>query len=338
MNAAPGTIGSQQSPAPAAGGASWLRARLATERRRMLWVWLVLAAWPFVAPNDYVLSLGVLFFVNLILVASLNLVLGYAGQISMCHGALYGLGAYVSGVLSVKWGVTPALGAVAAVVATAAAATLIALPTLRLRGHYLAMGTLGFNAILSVLFVELVPLTGGPNGLSGIAPVRLFGFELDTPGRYYPLAWTAGFVVMFLILNLVSSRTGRALNAVAGSEIAAGALGVDAYRLKVAVFACSAGMAGLAGALYAHFNMFASPETFTFSTSVLLVVMVAIGGWGTFWGPFLGALLFTALPELLRKVHDAELLIFGLSMVLVLLYFQGGLVGLLGRLSRSMRR
>lgn len=333
MSATPGTFGSE-TPSPVDRGPSWLRGRLATERRRMLWVWLVLAAWPFVAPNDYVLSLGVLFFVNLILIASLNLVLGYAGQISMCHGALYGLGAYVSGVLSVRWGVTPLLGTLAAVALTALAATLIALPTLRLRGHYLAMGTLGFNAILSVLFVELVPLTGGPNGLSGIAPFRLFGIDLDTPSRFFPLMWVAGFVVMFLILNLVSSRTGRALNAVAGSEVAAGALGVDAYRLKVATFACSAGMAGLAGALYAHFNMFASPETFSFATSVLLVVMVAIGGWGTFWGPFLGALLFTALPELLRKVHDAELLIFGLSMVLVLLYFQGGLVGLLGRLRR----
>lgn len=311
-----------------------LRTRLSLERRRLLLVWLAMAAWPFVSPNDYILSLGVVFFINLILVASLNLVLGYAGQISMCHGALFGLGAYVSGVLSVRYGVAPLTGTLVAVVATALAATLIALPTLRLRGHYLAMGTLGFNAILSVLFVELVPLTGGPNGLSGIAPFRLLGIELDTSRRFFPLAWAAGFVVMFLILNLVSSRTGRALAAVSGSEIAAGALGVDAYRLKVVTFACAAGFAGLAGALYAHFNMFASPETFSFSTSVLLVVMVAIGGWGTFWGPFLGALLFTAMPELLREVHDAELLIFGLSMVLVLLYFQGGLVGLLGRLRR----
>ncbi len=314
--------------------ASQLRARLSTERRRLLLVWLALAVWPFVAPNDYIVSLGVLFFVNLILVASLNLVLGYAGQISMCHGALYGLGAYVSGVLSVRYGVTPALGALVAVATTALAATLIALPTLRLRGHYLAMGTLGFNAILSVLFVELVPLTGGPNGLSGIPPISVFGIDLDTPARFYPVAWSAGLLVMFLILNLVSSRTGRALAAVSSSEIAAGALGVDAYRLKMATFACAAAFAGLAGSLYAHFNMFASPETFSFATSVLLVVMVAIGGWGTFWGPFLGALLFTAMPELLRKVHDAELLIFGLSMVLVLLYFQGGLVGLLGRLRR----
>ncbi|MBN9429354.1 MAG: branched-chain amino acid ABC transporter permease [Burkholderiales bacterium] len=324
-------LNSESERKTAAGGQ---RARLHAQRLRLALVWLVLLAWPLVAPNDYITSLGVMFFINLILVASLNLVLGYAGQISLCHGALFGLGAYISGVLSARYGLTPALGMLIAVAGTAFAALLIALPTLRLRGHYLAMGTLGFNAILSVLFVELVPITGGPNGLSGIAPFRLFGFELDTPTRFYPLAWFAGFLTMFLILNLVSSRNGRALRAVAGSEIAAGALGIDAFRLKVATFAFSAGLAGLAGALYAHFNMFASPETFSFFTSVLLVVMVALGGWGTFWGPFLGALLFTAAPELLRQVHDAELFLFGLCMILVLLYFQNGLIGMFDKLRR----
>ncbi len=311
-----------------------LTSRLRSQRIRLAVLWLAMLGWPLVAPNDYILSLGVMFFINLLLVASLNLVLGYAGQISMCHGALFGLGAYVSGVLSVRYDLSPLAGIAAATAAAAAVATLIALPTLRLRGHYLAMGTLGFNAILSVLFVELVPLTGGPNGLSGIAPVRVFGIELVTPGQYFPLAWAAGFAGMFLILNLVTSRHGRALRAVAVSEIAAGALGADAFRLKVAVFAFSAALAGLAGALYAHFNLFASPETFGFFTSVLLIVMVALGGWGTYWGPMLGALVYTAVPELLRDVHDAELFLFGLCMILVLLYFENGLIGLLTRRRR----
>ncbi|MGE0796675.1 MAG: branched-chain amino acid ABC transporter permease [Lautropia sp.] len=315
-------------------GRTGLAATLRSQRIRLVVLWLVMLGWPLIAPNDYILSLGVLFFVNLLLVASLNLVLGYAGQISLCHGALFGLGAYISGVLSVRYDLTPLLGMAAAVAGTALVASLIALPTLRLRGHYLAMGTLGFNAILSVLFVELVPLTGGPNGLAGIAPVRLFGFELDTPSRYFPLAWLCGLVAMWLILNLVASRHGRALRVVAGSEIAAGALGVDAFRLKVAVFAFSAALAGLAGALYAHFNLFASPETFGFFTSVLLIVMVALGGWGSYWGPLLGALVYTAVPELLRDVHDAELFIFGLCMILVLLYFENGLVGLFKRSRR----
>lgn len=309
-----------------------LARRLARDRMRLALLWTALLAWPLVAPNDYILSLGVMFMINLVLVASLNLVLGYAGQISLCHGAFFGLGAYLSGVLSVRYGVSPAFGLAAAIAGTTLAATLIALPTLRLRGHYLAMGTLGFNAILTVLFNELVPLTGGPNGLAGIAPFAVAGYELDTPRRFYFLAWLAAGVVMLLILNLVAGRVGRGLRAVAASEIAADALGVDTFRYKVAVFSLSAGFAGLAGALYAHFNMYASPETFSFFTSVLLVVMVALGGWGSYWGPVFGALIYTAMPELLRRFQDAELFLFGLCMIVVLLYVPGGIAGLLSRI------
>lgn len=288
-------------------------------------LWLLMLAWPFVAPNDYILSLGVVFLINLILVASLNLAMGYAGLISLCHGAFFGLGAYISGVLSAKYGVSPWFGIFAGTLGTAAAAFVIAIPTLRLRGHYLAMGTLGFNAIIGVLFVELVPLTGGPNGLIGIEPFGISGFWLDTPGRFFFLSWAIGFVVMFFVLNLVSGPIGRNLRAVAGSEAVADTLGIDTVRLKIALFSLSAALAGLAGVLYAHFNLFASPETFGVFTSVLILVMVALGGAGTFWGPFFGALIFTAVPELLRSLQDAELLIFGLCMIVVLLYFPGGI-------------
>jgi branched-chain amino acid transport system permease protein len=318
--------------------AGTLSRRLSGDRLRLAVLWAVLLAWPWVAPNEYILSLGVMFLINLVLIASLNLVLGYAGQISLCHGAFFGLGAYVSGVLSVRYGITPAAGMAAAVAGTTLAAVLIALPTLRLRGHYLAMGTLGFNAILTVLFNELIPLTGGPNGLAGIAPFAFFGIELDTPGKFYFIAWFLAGVVMLLILNLVSGRIGRGLRAVSGSEVAAGALGVDAFRFKVAAFSISAGFAGLAGAMYAHFNMYASPETFSFFTSVLLVVMVALGGWGNYWGPVFGALIYTAMPELLRKFQDAELFLFGLCMIVVLLYLPGGVAALAGRIAARRRR
>ena len=311
---------------PALGG------QLAHARIRLGLLWLVFLAWPFVAPNDYILSLGVAFFINLILIASLNLVMGYAGQISLCQAAFFGLGAYISGVLNVKAGITPGVGVWIAIAGTTLAAALIALPTLRLRGHYLAMGTLGFNAILSVLFNQLIPLTGGPNGLSGVDPFSAFGFALDTPQRFFFLAWAVSGVVMLLLMNLLAGRIGRALRAIAGSEIAASALGVNTFRLKVATFSLSAGLAGLAGSLYVHFNLYASPETFSFFASVLLVVMVALGGWGAYWGPVFGALIYTAVPELLREFQDAELLIFGLAMIAVLLYLPGGVTGLLRRI------
>lgn len=303
----------------------------------LLVVWAVFAAWPFVVANDYVLSLGIFFFINLLLLGGLNVAMGYAGQISLCQAGFFGLGAYVSGVLATRWGVPPMLGMVAAMLGAALSAFVIGLPALRLRGHYLSMATLGFNAILSVLFTELVSLTGGPNGLSGIPPVSLFGLELDTPERFFWLAWGSGLVMMLLIASLLASRPGRALRAVAGSEIAADSMGIDPFRSKLSAFIVSAVCAGLAGSLYAHFNQYASPETFSFAASVLLVVMVALGGWGHFWGPVCGAAVFTAVPELLRRVHDAELLVFGAGMILVMLYLPGGIASL-GTLLLHRRR
>jgi branched-chain amino acid transport system permease protein len=314
-----------------------LGGKLARSRRGLIVIWAIAIVWPFVAPNDYLLSLGIYFFINLILIASLNLIMGWTGQVSLAHAAFYGLGAYVSGVLNTRYGISPWLGTAAAIVVVGAVAALIGLATLRLRGPYLSMGTLGFSGILSVLFVELVSLTGGPNGLAGISPYALFGFELDSPARFYWLVWGVAAVVMWLLLNLFGSVPGRALRAIAGSEIGANTLGVDTFLYKVIAFSLSAGLAGLAGAMYAHFNLFASPETFGFFASVLLVVMVALGGTGLYWGPFYGAAVFTVVPELLRQFQDVELLVFGLCMVVVLLYFPGGLAGVAGHLKRRRK-
>lgn len=295
--------------------------------RGLLLCWLLFALWPLIAPNDYLLSLGIAFFINLLLIAGLNLVMGFGGQISLCHGGMYGLGAYVSGVLSIRYGLPPWIGVVAAMAITAASAGLIGLPALRLKGNYLAMATLGFNAILSVLFVELVGLTGGPNGLNAIPPIALAGWKLDTASRFFWLAWAAAGLWMLLLAALLAGRTGRALRAVSGSEVAAASLGVDPFRIKLVAFMLAGASAALAGALYGHFNQFVSPEMFSFSTSVLLVVMVALGGWARYWGPVFGALIYTAVPELLRDLHDIELFVFGACMIVVLLFLPGGVAG-----------
>lgn len=318
---------------------SLLGARLRANRGALAAVWLLMCAWPFAAGNDYLLSLGVYFLINLMLVASLNIVMGWTGQPSLAHASFYGLGAYVSGVLNVKFGVSPWLGLLAALAVVAAASTLIGLATLRLKGPYLSMATLGFGAILTVLFVELVPLTGGPNGLSGIEPLALGKVFLDDAGKFFWVTWAASGVTMWLLLNLMLSRPGRALRAISGGEIGANTLGVHTFRYKVTAFSLSASIAGLAGGLYAHFNMFVSPETFGFSPSVLLLVMVALGGAGHFWGPFYGAAIYTAVPELLLRFQDGELLVFGLCMLVVLLRFPGGIAVLVdGLLARGKPR
>ena len=286
-----------------------------------------------VSGDEFAASLAVAYLVNLILIASLNTIMGVCGQISIGHAGFFGLGAYASGILSAKLGVPAWFGLVAGVGAAALGALVLGLPALRLRGHYLAMATLGGNAILVVLFSQLTDITGGPNGLLGVKPLAIGSFRLDTQMRVLPLVWLAALLVMLGLLNLDHSRVGRALRAIAGSEIAANSLGVDTFRTKLAVFVLTAAMAGLAGGLYVHANVFASPETFSVSASVLLVVMVALGGSGRYWGAPLGALVMTLVPELLRSVEDWEMLLFGLCMIVVLLVVPGGLVQLLDRVA-----
>ncbi|MDA0984066.1 MAG: branched-chain amino acid ABC transporter permease, partial [Proteobacteria bacterium] len=290
-------------------------------------LWVLLISVPWLAPNNYILNLGTLFLTNLLLVASLNLLMGYSGQISLAHAAFYGLGAYVSGVLGAKYGVSPWLGTPAALVSAGLVALLVGWPTLRLRGHYLAMATLGFNAIASVLFVELHNLTGGPNGLVNIPPYVLFGWSLAPDRVFFYFTLLVVGACLVLLLNLLDSRAGRALRALSTAEIGAECMGIDVHRHKILVFMVSAMIAALAGCLYAHHNAFVSPESFDFITSTLLVVMVALGGTGHWWGAFFGALVFTALPELLRSFGDLEMLVFGVSLVLVMLFFPRGLGG-----------
>jgi branched-chain amino acid transport system permease protein len=314
------------------------RRALAGGRPALLLFWLALLAIPLFGFNDYVVSLGTSFLINLILIASLNLLVGYCGQISLGHAGFYGLGAYSAGILSAKLGLSPWAGLPAACLVGAFAALVIGIPALRLKGHYLAMATLGFNAILAVVFDQLVSWTGGPNGLLGIKPLTVGSFALNSQTRIFPLIWLCTGLVMLALLNLIQSRVGRAIRAIATSETAAESLGVDAFRYKLIVFVLTAGMAGLAGSLYVESNLYASPESFGFSTSILLVAMVALGGWGRYGGAIPGALIYAVAPELLRTFQDAQLLIFGAGMIAVLLFFPSGLAGAGDAVARLWQR
>ncbi|WP_345816778.1 branched-chain amino acid ABC transporter permease (plasmid) [Paraburkholderia sp. PREW-6R] len=306
--------------------------------RALIAVWIVLALVPFVSPNSYVTGLVVTLLLNVMLLAGLNLVSGYTGQISLCHAGFYGLGAYASGVLSVRLGTPPLVDLLAAVGVGVLVALVVGMPTFRLRGHYLAMATLGLNAIVSVLFVELVDLTGGPNGLSGIEPMSIAGFAFDTDRSFYWLCCAITFAAMWAIYNLIHSRIGRAMVSLGNSETGAQASGVDTQRTKLVAFALSAGLAAAVGSLYGHYAGFISPESFSVSVSILLMVMVAVGGKGRFFGPLFGALVYTVVPEALRAIPDAELLIFGVAMVVVLTAFPAGIAGAGERVARRVFR
>ena len=276
--------------------------------------------------NEYYFTLLNFIGIHTLLVVGLNLLLGYAGQISLGHAAFFGLGAYTSGILTATCGVNPWLALLAGLVLSGSAAFLIGVPALKLRGYYLAMATLGFGIIVFIILNEAQPLTGGPSGLPGIPPLTLAGLPLNTARRLYPLIWLTVGVILALSANLVDSRTGRALRALHDSEAAAASLGVDTARLKLKIFIWSALFASLAGSLYAHSLNFIAPASFGFMFSIKLVAMVVLGGMASIWGSLLGAGVLTVLPEVLTVFHDFEVVIFGAILMVVMIFLPRGLV------------
>ena len=286
---------------------------------------------PWLLPNQYLVHVGVLAGLHVILAVGLNLVMGYAGQVSLGHAGFYGLGAYVSAVLSVRYGLSPWLGAPVAAAATGALAYVVGIPTLRLRSYYLGMATLGIGLVLQLAFVQLHGVTGGSSGLAGILPWDLGRLRFTTATHHYWLVWAAAALALWLARNLVNSRVGRVLRALGESEAAAEAMGVDTAAEKRRVFVLSAVYASLAGSLYAHYITVISPEIYSFLFSVVLVLMVAIGGIGLYWGAVVGAVLLTILPEALRRFGDWEVPLYGLVLIAVMLFLPRGLAGLFER-------
>ena len=299
--------------------------------RALLAFLAAVAAVPWLLPNQYLVHMGVLAGLHVILAVGLNLVMGYAGQVSLGHAGFYGLGAYVSAVLSVRYGLSPWLGAPVAAAATGALAYVVGIPTLRLKSYYLGMATLGIGLVLQLAFVQLHAITGGSSGLAGILPWDLGRLHLVTATHHYWLVWAAAALALWLARNLVNSRVGRVLRALGESEAAAEAMGVDTAAEKRRVFVLSAVYASLAGSLYAHYITVISPEIYSFLFSVVLVLMVAVGGIGLYWGAVVGAVLLTILPEALRKFGDWEVPLYGLVMIVVMLFLPRGIAGLLAR-------
>lgn len=287
---------------------------------------LFLLLLPLAVTNDYYLNVLIFIGIHSIIAMGLDLLMGYTGQISLGHAAFFGLGGYISGILSAKWGWTALAGLPFAILGVGLIAWIIGVPTLKLHGHYLAMATLGFGMIIFIFFNELVPLTGGPSGLTGIEGVSVLGFAFDSDLKYYYLVASSLLLALLLSINIVRSRVGRALRAIHGSEVASSVLGVNVARFKVAIFVLSAVYAALAGWLYAHYITFLSPSSFGFLFSVKLVTMVVIGSLGSIWGGIFGAALLTSLPEFLFVFEKYETTVFGLILILVMIFMPRGLL------------
>jgi branched-chain amino acid transport system permease protein len=288
---------------------------------------VVVAVLPLFLGNPYYLNVLNVVALNVLLVTGLNLLIGYAGQISLGHAAFFGLGAYISGILTTSFGWPPWPTMLFAAVVVALIAAAIGIPTLRLKGNYLVMATLGFNLIVSVLMLQLDDLTGGPSGFSGIPPLSFFGYPLVTDQAFYWLVWSLVLLGLLLARNLVHSRVGRGLRALHESPLAAAASGVPIEAYKVKVFVISAVYASVAGSLYAHYYGIITPATFDIFKSVELVTMCIVGGMGSLWGSLFGAGLLTPLPQLLAVVDEYKDIFFGGILLLLLIFLPQGLVG-----------
>ncbi|HET8678717.1 MAG TPA: branched-chain amino acid ABC transporter permease [bacterium] len=306
--------------------------------RRMQTLALVAAAiaLPFVIPTIAARNLLVLIGINVILVASLDLLIGYTGLISLGHAGFWGIGAYTSALLMLRYRVPFPLALLGAAFLAAAAGVFIGYPSLRLRHHYFVLVTFIFGIILTLLFTSLIGITRGPMGLPGIPFARLaipplFSHTFNTfqskVGYYYLVLVFVGLILL-LKERIVRTRMGQALIAIREEEHLAMAIGIDTHRYKVLIFTISAGIAGLAGSLYAHYTTFLSPESFTFVDSFNLFVMNLVGGVGTFAGPIVGPILLTAVRDILRNISPvlAEIA-FGVFLIAAIAFLPTGLVG-----------
>jgi len=209
------------------------------------------------------------------------------------------------------------------------AALLTGLPSLRLRGHYLAMATLGFGEIVYVSSCAAVGITQGPSGFSGVPSMEILGYTFKSELSKFYLVWAVVIFVLIISLNIVHSRVGRALKSIHGDDVAANAMGVNVAKYKIQVFVYSAVLASIAGSLYVHHMRFVSPTGFNLNKSILFLIMIMSGGMGSLWGAVIGAVLFTLLPEFLSVFNDYDILIYGLVLLGMMMFLPTGLTGLI---------
>lgn len=286
---------------------------------------LVLALLPLALPNNFYFDVANRIAINAIVAVGLNLLIGYAGQISMGHAGFFGLGGYVSAVLTANYGWPPLAALLVACVGVALLAYVVARPILRLKGHYLAMATLGLGMIVSIVITNESWLTGGPDGMV-VPDFEVFGLRLYGEQTWY---WVFAVLLVFAVwvaLNIIDSPVGRALRAVHGSEVAAQVAGIDTTGYKVLVFVVSAVFATLVGSLSAHYGAFITPDKASFMHSVEFVTMVVVGGMASTFGAVVGAALLTLLPQVLSGLEDWEMVVFGLILMTSMIFMPRGLV------------
>ena len=274
---------------------------------------------------------GIMVFAGIycLITIGLSLLMGYAGQISLGHAAFFGIGAYTSGILTTKFGLNPWFCMAAGALLASVVAVAVGAPSLKLKGHYLAMATLAFGIIINIVFREEVEWTGGPDGMINIPRMQLFGWKINSTTDFYYLVWLVAAGAFVFTINILQSPAGRALRAIHTSEAAAGAMGINVSHYKIIVFVYSAALASLAGSLYAHYMNFINPSSFDLFFSIKLIIMIALGGMHSIWGAVIGTILIAFLSlEWLHFFEEFEILVYGAILLIVTIFLPNGLIGL----------
>lgn len=283
---------------------------------------------------NYALHIAVMIALYAILGLSLNLVVGYGGLLSLCHGAFYGIGAYTGTLLMLKagFGFPAAVGC--AVVLTGLLSLVVAAISLRFRGDFFVLGTMGFQMIVYALLYNCVDLTRGPYGIPGIPKPVVAGVEFRSLPAFLALAGTLAALTTFLHWQLARSPFGRALRAVRDDELAASALGKNPVYFRVAAFVGAGALAAMAGVLYATYVSYIDPTSFGLDEAIFIVTVVIIGGAGSTWGPVAGAAFAVLLPEALRFLQvpgtiapNVRQVVFGLLLIVAMRYRPQGMAG-----------
>jgi branched-chain amino acid transport system permease protein len=289
---------------------------------------------PLITQSPYVLTVGVLIGIYSMITLGLSLLMGYAGQISIGQAAFFGIGAYSSGILTVRYNVDPWLAMLLGLLITLVISVLVGIPTLKLKEHFLALATIGFNVIVYILLLGLYKYTGGAGGLAGIRNLSLFGMSFRSELSYYIFVWIFVLLMALFSLNIVQSHIGRIMRGIHDSEVATLTQGINVAKYKLHIFIISALFASFAGSLYAHFMNFLAPSIFSIFQSVTFLLMVVVGGLQPIWGAIFGAAVVTSLGELVKHFvpmffdvsGEVEIIIYGIVLILVVLFVPKGLL------------
>lgn len=298
----------------------------------------ILCVVPLIVTTRYIMHLFNLAVIFAILTLGLNFLWGWTGLISFATAGFWGIGAYTSALLAVNLGVPFWLGLPCGAITATVFGFIMGFPTLKLRGHYLAMATLAFNIIIVLVLINWDSFTRGGDGITGI-PIPVIGsFEFNTDNRFFYIN-LAVLVLLFIgAMRIRKSRIGRAFEAIRESEIAGEVMGINTHAIKILAFALSAFYSGIAGSLYAHVTMYISPDIFNFLESVKILVMVLIGGSGSIVGALIGGFILTFLPEALRFLSSWYMAIYGVGIIVLIVYMPAGITGLINSLFKRFGR